>query len=230
MVDEALIKSCLQLSQVCISAEGRGFLLGELGSMNDLVVLAGGWLLVLIVFLGFLTLRRYMEHRERMAMILRGITPPEKQPNSLSRSKLARRAGVLQGGLITAMVGLALTIGLYPIGFLVPPQLTGPDHLGPWMLAGLIPLAVGIALILGHYLTPGRPVDLAGGEPEAQPGGPVSHTYQSSPSASQRSEEQSSPAEPGAFPERGRWMFYRREPGADARSGSDEAPESQANS
>ncbi|HEU5199343.1 MAG TPA: DUF6249 domain-containing protein [Ktedonobacterales bacterium] len=196
--------------------------------MNDLVVLAGGWFLVLIVFLSFLTLRRYMEHRERMAMILRGITPPEKRPNALSQPKLARRSGVLQGGLITAMVGLALTIGLYPIGFLVPPSLTGPDRLGPWLLAGLIPLAVGIALILGHYLTPGHPVDVADGEPGAQPGEPVSRAHQSSPPASRSREEQPSSAEPGAFPEPGRWMFYRRESGADARDRSDEAPESKA--
>ena len=197
--------------------------------MNDLVVLAGGWFLVLIVFLSFLTLRRYMEHRERMAMILRGITPPEKRPNTRSRPKLARRAGVLQGGLITAMIGLALTIGLYPIGFLVPPSLTTPDRLGPWLLAGLIPLAVGIALILGHYLTPGRPVDLADGEPVAQPGELVGHDQQSSPSVSQRPEEQPSPAWSGAFPERGRWMFYRRESGDEGHTGSDEIPDSKAN-
>lgn len=198
--------------------------------MNDLVVLAGGWFLVLIVFLSFLTLRRYMEHRERMAMILRGITPPEKRPNTLSpRPKLARRSGVLQGGLITAMVGLALAIGLYPIGFLVPASLTTPDRLGPWLLAGLIPLAVGIALILGHYLTPGRPVDLANGEPEALPSEPVSHAQQSSSSASQSPDEQAASTEPGAFPERGRWMFYRRESSAEAQAGSDEGSESKAN-
>lgn len=196
--------------------------------MNDLVVLAGGWFLVLIVFLSFMTLRRYMEHRERMAMILRGITPPEKRPNTLSpRPKLARRTGVLQGGLITAMVGLALTIGLYPIGFLVPASLTTPDRLGPWLLAGLIPLAVGIALILGHYLTPGRPVDLTNGEPEALPSEPASHTQPSSSSAPL--EEQAASTEPGAFPERGRWMFYRRESSADRQTGSDDASEHTAN-
>src|SRR6185437_707040 len=101
-----------------------------------------------------------MEHRERMAMIARGITPPEDRRRSLSQPLLIRRAGVLQGGLITAMVGLALTLGLYPIGFYVPLSLVGPYHLGPWLLAGLIPLAVGGALILVHYLTPGRPMEL----------------------------------------------------------------------
>jgi hypothetical protein len=168
-----------------------------------------------------------MEHRERMAMILRGITPPEKRPNTLSpRPKLARRAGVLQGGLITAMVGLALTIGLYPIGFLVPASLTTPDRLGPWLLAGLIPLAVGVALILGHYLTPGRPVDLADGEPEALPSEPVSHAQQSTSSAFPGA--QAASTEPGAFPERGRWMFYRRESSADTQAGSEDASEQQA--
>jgi hypothetical protein len=129
--------------------------------MNTLLMLALGWLLVLVVFLSFLALLRYLDHRERMAMILRGITPPDKRRNRLPRPTRVRRAGVLQGGLITAMVGLALTIGLYPLGYMLPASLVAPYHLGPWLLAGLIPLAVGGALILGHYLTPGRPLDSA---------------------------------------------------------------------
>ena len=36
--------------------------------MSDFLVLAVGWLLVLVIFLGFLSLRRYLDHRERMAM------------------------------------------------------------------------------------------------------------------------------------------------------------------
>src|SRR5689334_9639392 len=128
--------------------------------MNDLLVLGLGWLLILLAFLSFLSLRRYLEHRERMAMIARGITPPDKRRNTRPQPLFIRRAGVLHGGLITAMVGLALTLGLYPIGFYVPQSLVGPYHLGPWLLAGLIPLAVGSALILGHYLTPGRPIEV----------------------------------------------------------------------
>jgi hypothetical protein len=51
------------------------------------------------------------------------------------------------------MVGLALTVGLYPIGFMLPPTFTStPFHLGPWLLPGLIPLAVGLALISSYYL------------------------------------------------------------------------------
>ncbi|HLW00408.1 MAG TPA: hypothetical protein VKT82_17205 [Ktedonobacterales bacterium] len=174
--------------------------------MNDLLVLALGWLLVLIAFLSFLSLRRYMEHRERMAMIARGITPPEDQRKSLSQPMFIRRAGVLQGGLITAMVGLALTLGLYPIGFYVPLSLVGPYHLGPWLLAGLIPLAVGGALILGHYLTPGRPMELPAPRQtdrvdEQTPGGP--ETGEAPQGFSPR-------VEPITLPEARRWSSYRR--------------------
>ena len=171
--------------------------------MSDFIVLALGWVLVLVIFLGFLSLRRYLEHRERMAMILRGITPPDKQRNALPRPRLAKRAGVLQGGLITAMIGLALTLGLYPIGFLVPPALATPNHLGPWLLAGLIPLAVGIALILGHYLTPGRPLELpTGGQVDQAETYPGAIDHQAVPPSA------SSVGEPITLPESRRWMRY----------------------
>src|SRR5437660_2376361 len=105
-----------------------------------------GWLIVLAIFCGFIVLLRYIEHRERMALILRGI-----DPNSLRRQR--RGVGILRAGLITAMVGLALTIGLYPLGFMLPASITeAPFHFGPWLLPGLIPLAVGSALVISHYL------------------------------------------------------------------------------
>ncbi len=51
------------------------------------------------------------------------------------------------------MVGLTLTIGLYPIGYILPPIFADiPLHLGPWLLPGLIPLGVGIALTTSYYL------------------------------------------------------------------------------
>jgi hypothetical protein len=105
-----------------------------------------GWLIALAIFFGFIVLVRYIEHRERMALIARGI-----DPNSLRKQR--RGAGILRAGLIIAMVGLALTLGLYPIGFMLPPSYTAtPFHFGPWLLPGLIPLAVGSALIISYYL------------------------------------------------------------------------------
>lgn len=112
------------------------------------VVLAAllGWLIALAIFLGFIALLRYIDHRERMALIVRGM-----DPNRLRRHR--RGTGVLRAGLIIAMVGLALTIGLYPLGYMLPAELTrSPLHVGPWLLPGLIPLGVGSALVISHYL------------------------------------------------------------------------------
>jgi ABC-type Fe3+ transport system permease subunit len=105
------------------------------------------WLLALITFLGFIVLLRYINHRERMALIRQGIDPNHP---SLKR----RGAGVLRAGLIIFMVGLALTVGLYPIGFMLPISYASPFKIGPWLLPGLIPLGVGFALIVSYYLTP----------------------------------------------------------------------------
>ncbi len=113
------------------------------------VVLAAllGWLIALAIFLGFIAVLRYIDHRERMAMIARGIDPYRR---------LRRRrhgTGLLRAGLIVAMVGLALTIGLYPLGYILPAVVTNtPLHVGPWLLPGLIPLGVGAALVISYYL------------------------------------------------------------------------------
>ena len=113
------------------------------------VVLAAllGWLIALAIFLGFIVLLRYIDHRERMALIARGF-----DPNRL-RQQRRKGAGLLRAGLIVAMVGLALTIGLYPLGYMLPPTFTStPLHVGPWLLPGLLPLGVGVALIISYYL------------------------------------------------------------------------------
>jgi len=114
-------------------------------SENVLVILAG-WLIALAIFFAFIVFIRYLQHREHMAMISTGM-----HPASLQRQRRSR--GILRAGLIIAMVGLTLTIGLYPIGYILPPMFaTIPFHLGPWLLPGLIPLGVGIALISSYYL------------------------------------------------------------------------------
>ncbi|GCE04262.1 DUF6249 domain-containing protein [Dictyobacter aurantiacus] len=114
-------------------------------SFNAIVILIG-WLIALAIFLGFIILLRYIQHRERMAMISRGLHPSETR-------RRRRNRGILRAGLITMMVGLTLLIGLYPIGFLLPPNLAStPIHIGPWLLPGLIPFGVGLALTGSYYL------------------------------------------------------------------------------
>jgi hypothetical protein len=119
--------------------------------MTALEIVGLEWLGALALFLGFILIVRYLDHRERMAMIDRGLTPPQHMHKWTARPGSAS----LRGGLITAMVGLAVTIGLYTLGYLLPPSLSStPGRVGPWLLPGLIPLFVGLALIASHYLSP----------------------------------------------------------------------------
>ncbi len=116
---------------------------------NAFLVLLG-WLMALAIFFGFIVLLRYLHHKERMALITQGIHPTTQRNEDPQRLIRSRR--MLRAGLIIAMVGLSLTVGLYPIGFFLPASLATPFHLGPWLLPGLIPLGVGIALIVSYYL------------------------------------------------------------------------------
>jgi len=111
----------------------------------DVILVLIGWLVALAIFFGFIVMLRYLHHRERMELIRHGINP-----ETVHRQR--RNRGMLRAGLIITMVGLALTIGLYPVGFFLPPTFATPFHLGPWLLPGLIPLGVGIALIGSYYL------------------------------------------------------------------------------
>ena len=130
-------------------------------SINVLVILVG-WLIALAIFFGFIVLIRYLQHRENMAMISSGM-----RPNANVSSRQRRSRGMLRAGLIIAMVGLTLTIGLYPIGFIPTAFFEQfPWHLGPWLLPGLIPLGVGVALITSYYL-----------ERDAVPGDAENHLY-----------------------------------------------------
>jgi hypothetical protein len=114
-------------------------------SINVLLVLIG-WLFAVAIFFGFIILLRYLQHREHMELIKQGINPH-------MTPKQRRSRGILRAGLITMMVGLSLTVGLYPVGFLLPSIFTNtPFHLGPWLLPGLIPFGVGLALTVSYYL------------------------------------------------------------------------------
>ena len=118
--------------------------------MNDLTIVGLEWIGALALFLGFILFVRYLDHRERMSLIEHGLLPDEA-------TRTPPRAALLRGGLITTMVGFAVTVGLYTLGYLLPPPFSAvPGRLGPWLLPGLIPLAVGLALVASYYLAPPR--------------------------------------------------------------------------
>ena len=108
--------------------------------MNDVFPCLGAIAALAIIF-GFLAFLRYMNYKETIALAEKGLTRPE----------VRSRKGFLRWGIVIAAIGLALSLGLYPIGFDSGEQY--PLHLGPWMLGGFVPLFLGLGLILLHYLT-----------------------------------------------------------------------------
>jgi len=100
-----------------------------------------GFLAFFFLVFAFVVVMRYLSYRETMTLADKGLVRPPR-----SDGKDALRWGVV----ITAL-GLALCAGLYPIGFLTGN--TFPLGFGPWMLAGLIPMFFGLALVLIYVLT-----------------------------------------------------------------------------
>lgn len=108
--------------------------------MDDLVPVVGvsSVLIIIFAFVGFM---RYISYKETLALAEKGLVPPEQKVTK----------GVLRWGVVIAALGIAFTLGLYPFGFATGEEY--PLHLGPWMLAGFVPLFLGLGLILVHYLT-----------------------------------------------------------------------------
>jgi hypothetical protein len=128
----------------------------------------GGWIVM-----------RILDHRERMAMLQRGMMPPPNSrmfrrgmrdwsppPQAAWTGAGAAPTGygyedpnspqcLLRKGITTAMVGFALLIGLSFIGYHGGDGLFQPAsiHPGPWLLGGLIPMFVGIAQIITALLS-----------------------------------------------------------------------------
>ena len=108
--------------------------------MDDIFPCLGivGSLTVIFSFLAFL---RYIKYKETITLAEKGLALPETKSNK----------SLLRWGILVTALGLALTIGLYAIGF--DSSNSYSFHLGPWMLGGLISLFLGLGLILLHFLT-----------------------------------------------------------------------------
>jgi hypothetical protein len=107
---------------------------------------------LLVAVFGTIVMLRWFKHREILAMVDKGLLPtPYAQPGRASRGR-----GLLGWGVGLAMLGLALMIGLWPLGFARLAGAAGrgqyPLQFGPWMLIGLIPLFIGLALLILYFL------------------------------------------------------------------------------
>lgn len=133
--------------------------------MNDAIVPCLGVLGSLFIIFGFIALMRYLRYRETLSLAEKGLVRPGPE-----------RAGgngkdTLRWGISLAAIGLALFIGLYPIGYLADPAGVLPLRFGPWLLAGLLPMFFGLGLILIYVLTrePKPPANGKNGADEQNP-------------------------------------------------------------
>lgn len=108
--------------------------------MNDIIPCLGVTGSLVIIF-GFFAFLRYMNYRETIALAEKGLSRPETKDGK----------GLLRWGILITALGLALSLGLYPIGFSAGEPY--PLRLGPWMLGGFVPLFLGLSLILLYVLT-----------------------------------------------------------------------------
>jgi len=102
-----------------------------------------GAVTIVLLFLGFIYAMRYLNYKETMQLAEKGLVKP-------SRANGGGKTALIWGIIITG-IGLALLIGLWPIGTMIDTSI--PFGFGPWMLAGLIPTFFGLALVLVHVLT-----------------------------------------------------------------------------
>lgn len=110
--------------------------------MNDIIPCIGGLGFTALVF-GFILLLRFLAYRETLALAEKGLVKPQRNGNSKS---------TLVWGIIITAVGLALMLGLWPLGYGFGGT-NFPLGFGPWMLLGLVPTFFGVALILIYVLT-----------------------------------------------------------------------------
>jgi hypothetical protein len=144
---------------------------------------------------------RVLAHRERIEMIRRGMLPPQMYGNRAWKNVNygAPPPGVppppptwiaspldqdapdrsLRKGIMLALIGLAILIGLSFIGYDTNGPFNSPElHPGPWLLGGLIPMFVGIAQIIVAVLSGAR---LGPGDPRSAPPPPYPGAAGTSP-------------------------------------------------
>jgi len=100
---------------------------------------------ILATVFGIAIMTRWFRHKEVLALIDKGLLSDAHYVSTPPGYEL-----LIWGVMLTAL-GIALVIGLYPIG----PHLVDepwPLHFGPWMLTGLIPLFVGLGLLVLHFV------------------------------------------------------------------------------
>jgi hypothetical protein len=99
-------------------------------------------ILLFFIPFAFFAFVRYLRYKETIALAERGLLRPERP---------RRNRDALRWGIVIMMLGLGLSCGLWPLGFLVAGN-NLPFGVGPWMVLGILPFFFGLALIIIHWI------------------------------------------------------------------------------
>jgi hypothetical protein len=124
------------------------------------------FMVMFIGTLGFFIAMRYIGYRETMNLAEKGLVRPDRTASGSGNGK-----DTLRWGIVITAVGLALCVGLYPIGLL--PGSSFPLGIGPWMIAGWLPTFFGLGLILIYVLTHDDKDDRPSSESKGEPKPPM---------------------------------------------------------
>lgn len=112
--------------------------------ISEVLIPAAATVLVLIVIFGsvfgFFGYMRYLRYKETIILAEKGLVKPVV---SASRE-------TLRWGIVITGIGLALCIGLYPLGWVISSDFL--FNFGPWMLVGLLPTFFGLSLIIVYMV------------------------------------------------------------------------------
>ncbi len=114
----------------------------------------------------FIVVLRYIGYRETLQLAEKGLVRPDRMASGSGNGK-----DTLRWGIVITAVGLALCVGLYPIGLL--PGSSFPLGIGPWMIAGFLPTFFGLGLILIYVLTHEGKDDKSRSETKDEPKPPM---------------------------------------------------------
>ncbi len=115
--------------------------------MNETIAIACGSTLffgvMLAIIFGFFAYMRYLRYKETLVLAEKGLLRPVENGSG---------KGALRWGIVITGLGVAMCLGLYPLGFLMKNN-SFPLNFGPWMLFGLVPTFFGLSLVLIYALT-----------------------------------------------------------------------------
>lgn len=113
--------------------------------MNDAFEALAIGLAVTMIFsvpFAFFAFIRYLRYKETIALAKRGLLRDQEQDRRTGRS-------TMRWGIVLTFMGLALFLGLLPLGILMDAD----SFLGPWLLLGCLPMFFGFSLLTIYFVT-----------------------------------------------------------------------------